>query len=159
MRGRSGRGPHARTACQTGPARRLPHRAETKRLALPSRLNRLLLHLGARLAVTIIREVNARAAPSNRRCPSQRLDRQPVIGVHPLDGTLERLSDAGRCGPASFFSAFAARSFRDPQCIRYVRWLDGNTIRLAYCSAATMTSARPYNSLGSTRRPGSATTT
>jgi hypothetical protein len=63
--------------------------------------------------------------------------------VGALDGLLERASDAGTCGPASFLSALAARSLRELQRVAGIRWLDGTTSRDAYCSAAITTSARP----------------
>jgi hypothetical protein len=66
-----------------------------------------------------------------------------VGGVGALDCLLERARDAGTCGPASFLSALAAMFLCELQRVAGIRWLDGTTSRVAYCSAAITTSARP----------------
>ena len=56
------------------------------------------------------------------------------------------LSVAGKCGPASLASALRAWSLCEGQRIGECCWLLGTTSRLAHCSAAITTSARPYSS-------------
>ncbi|PTL58881.1 hypothetical protein C7Y72_04045 [Paraconexibacter algicola] len=53
---------------------------------------------------------------------------------------------SGTAGPHSFRSAFATWSLCELQLVAGVRWLAGTTSRLACCSAAITTRARPYSS-------------